>query len=86
MRDRRQPRSNRRHRTNVHALDGIYRAAPIARIFTPSELDLDDLAEAIRLLLGDNAARRSEAPDQPDSNLLSSPGRGSHVLEATEVH
>ena len=85
MRDRRQPRSNRRHGTDAQAVDCVYRAAPIARLFTPADLDLDDLAEAIRLLLGDDLARRREAPDQSGSDLLSLPGRGSHVVEETET-
>jgi hypothetical protein len=85
MRHRRQPHSNRGHRADFQALDGIYGAAPITRLFTPSDLDLDDLAEAIRLLLGDDYARRSEAPDQSGSDLPSLPGRGSHVVEATET-
>ena len=86
MRDRRQARSNRRHGTDAQAVDGVYRAAPIARLFSPSDLDLDELAEAIRLLLGDDGVRRSEGPNQPDGNLLSLPGRGSHVVEETEAH
>ena len=85
MRDRRRPCLNRGNRTDVQALDGNHRAAPIARLFTPSDLDLDDLAEAIRLLLGDDGARRSGAPNHTDGNLLSSSVRGSHVVEATET-
>lgn len=84
MRDHRQPQSNQVHLSDV-ALLGAVRAAPVARLFAPSDLDLDDMAEALRLLLGPDHAPRIDAPDRPDSTLLSFPRRGTHVVEATEA-
>jgi hypothetical protein len=85
MRDRRQPRSNKEHLSDA-PLAGAVHAAPVARVFAPTDLDLDDLAEAIRSLLG--PARRPEIGQtgRPNSDLLSLPRRGTHVVEAREAH
>jgi hypothetical protein len=61
-------------------------AAPVARVFTPAELDLDDLAEAIRHLLGPEPRPPEEASNQPNDNLLSFPHRVSHVVGENEAH
>jgi hypothetical protein len=57
-------------------------APPVARQFAPADLDVDDLAEAIRLLLGSDHTPQSAVPDEAISNLLSFPKRGSHGVEA----
>lgn len=81
MRDRPQPRPNSKPHNDLQV-----RAIPMARFFTPTDLDLDDLAEAIRLLLGPDQVPPIDGPDRPDSHLLSVPRRVSHVLEATGTH
>jgi hypothetical protein len=55
------------------------------RLFRPSEVDLDALAEAIRSLLGPTNVPQIDAPSRPNPNLRSSRRRGSHVLEAPET-
>jgi hypothetical protein len=60
-------------------------AVAVERRFTPSDLDLDDLAEAIRVLLGPENALSTGASNQPDSALLSSETRAIHVWEAKEA-
>lgn len=57
------------------------RAASVARLFAPSDLDLDDLAEAIRSLLRPGPEPQDDAADEPDRNLLSFAHRGTHVVE-----
>jgi hypothetical protein len=50
----------------------------ISRAFAPSDLDIDDLATALRLLLaGDDPVPRQCT----DLNLLSSPNGVTHVVE-----
>jgi len=61
------------------------RPAPVARLFAPSELDLDDLAEAIRSLLGPAIPPQIGPSSRPQPELLSLPRRGSHVVEANET-
>lgn len=66
----------------------ILRAAPtevsITRLFTPSDLDVNDLAEAIRKLLqGGTDAWHGTA--RPAGDLLSARPRVTHVVEATET-
>ena len=57
----------------------------IERLFTPAELDLEDLAEAIGLLLTDDHDSRITASKSRDFDLLSRPDRGTHVcLEASK--
>lgn len=95
MQYRRQPRSNQVPRITPQALNGSDRVAPLARIFSPSELDLDDLAEAIRSLLehgnpplrgGKSRPPRSGGRGRPGPDLLSSAHRGTHVVEAPGNH
>lgn len=57
----------------------------LTRIFSPSEVDLDDLAEAIRSLLGPTNVPQIGAPNRPNPDLPSLPRRGTHVVEATET-
>jgi hypothetical protein len=84
MRDRQQPRSNPQS-PRAQTLSEVYSpGAPVSRVFAPSDLDLDALAESIRLLLGDDYGPRIPAHDPPDSDLRSLPHRGSHVVEANE--
>jgi hypothetical protein len=60
--------------------------SPVARIFTPAELDLDGLAEAIRLLLRSSPpGPQGDPSNQPDRNLLSSPCRGTHEVGENEA-
>lgn len=85
MRDRRQPRSSS-ERTRI--LPGLTEATcvrvqpQVSRIFTPDEIDLDDLAEAIRSLLDEP---RGNSRNRPQPDLLSSSPRGTHVVEANEA-
>ena len=85
MRDRRQPRANQWHPRDAQALPRAVSSAPVARLFTPADLDLDALAEALRLLLGPDHTPRKDRPNRPDSDLLSFPRRVTHVVEATET-
>jgi len=55
---------------------------PVARIFNPGELDLDDLAEAIRSLLGTASPAQIGPCSRPRPELLSFPHRVTHVVEA----
>jgi hypothetical protein len=54
------------------------------RFFTPAELDLDDLAEAIRSLLGPISPPQIGPPSRRKPDLLSFPRRGTHVVEAEQ--
>ena len=85
MRNRRQPRSNPELCSVVQSLPKSDRAAPLARLFLPSELDLDGLAEAIRSLLGPNSIARPAAPGRKDPDLLPVPPGVSHVVEAPQA-
>jgi hypothetical protein len=49
----------------------------VLREFTPEQIDLDDLAQAMRGLLGEGSA--------PHPHLLSSRRRGSHVVGANDA-
>jgi hypothetical protein len=66
--------------------DHLHPAAVVARIFSPSELDIDDLAEAIRQLLGPSIGAPEEVLHQPNSDLLSFPRRVTHVVGENEEH
>jgi hypothetical protein len=85
MRNRRQPRSNPKHRSDVQSLAESDRAAAVARQFNPSELDLDDLAEALRSLLGPSSLPQTASPGRQDPDLLPAPPRVTHVVEATQA-
>jgi hypothetical protein len=85
MRNRRQPRSNPELCSVVQSLPKSDRAAPLARLFLPSELDLDGLAEAIRSLLEPNSIARPAAPGRKDPDLLPVPPGVSHVVEAPQA-
>jgi hypothetical protein len=60
-------------------------ATPISRRFTPTELNQDDLAEAIRSLLEPVSTPQIGGPSRPHSDLLSLPRGVSHVVEANEA-
>lgn len=70
----------RQARTNSNDSSNLQGTTPFTRRFEPAALDLDDLAEAIRLLLDQEAP--PPADRQPEIHLLSSPQRGTHVVEA----
>ena len=81
MRDRQKPRTNSKPHIDRRALPEQDRTAPVVRIFSPSELDLDDLAEAIRSLLEESAGQPQVGPSsRPNPDLLSFPRRVSHVV------
>ena len=87
MRDRHQLRPNSKPHSDLEVRAASERSAvQVERSFRPADLDLDDLAEAIRLLLGPDHVPPVDALDRPDSHLLSVPRRVSHVLEATGTH
>ena len=56
------------------------------RIFQPERLDVEDLAEAIRSLLGNCNAGADSSVHRPDPHLLSTSERGTPVVEATGTH
>ena len=58
-------------------------AAAVTRLFTPDALDLDDLAAAIRSLLGPGIGQQIASPGGPDRDLLRSRPGVTHVVEAT---
>lgn len=61
-------------------------ADPLARNFIPSELDLDDLAEAIRCLLASNTVPQNTSPGRPNPDLLLVRPRVSHgVVEERQA-
>jgi hypothetical protein len=64
---------------------GARSAVPVTRSFAPSDLDIDDLAEAIGLLLVPDQEPLNTSQNQPDCNLLSFPKRGSHVVKRTRT-
>jgi hypothetical protein len=80
-----QPQLNQEPRHDSLSFSDLDRAVPLARIFAPSDLDLDDLAEAIRFLLEPANAPRIGPSSRPKPELLSFPRRGTHVVEATET-
>ena len=57
-------------------------SASIARQFVPAELDVDDLAEAVRLLLSPGVIPPVTAINSSSPNLLRVRPRVSHVVEA----
>ena len=63
------------NRPKSHDSDG---ASDIARTFSPDELDLDQLAEAIRRLL--NTDTGDDAQIRRDPDLLSRRRRATHVM------
>jgi len=69
----------------VQSLPEPDRVAPVARLFSPSALDLDDLAEAIRSFLGPSSVPQIASPGRPDFDLLPVPPRVTHVVEATKA-
>ena len=85
MRNLRQPRTNLKHRSDLPLDAKPQGAAPVSRLFSPSELDLDDLEEAIRSLLGPTIVPQRVSPCCPDPDLLLVRPRVSHVVEATEA-
>jgi hypothetical protein len=82
MREGRQPRSNSELRSGLQPASDPNRAAPLERIFVPSELDLDAFAAAIRSLLIPPGQPAIDQSSRPDRDLLSLPHRGTHVVEA----
>lgn len=54
----------------------------LARTFLPANLDIDDLAHALRCLLSDDPAPRRPAPDAHRIDLPSRRFRGTYVSEA----
>lgn len=60
-------------------------AAQFVRVFTPGELDVDDLAEAIRSLLGPTTAPQDASSRRADPDLLLAHPRVTHVVEATQA-
>jgi hypothetical protein len=86
MRVRRQLQSNQNGQRDAESFPEHHGAAPVARLFNPSELDLNDLAEAIRSLLGSGGIPQTNSPGGPNRALLLFPRRVTHVLEATETH
>ena len=87
MRDRRQARPNSNSHNTVQAPAVSSRGAvQVERVFRPEELDVDDLAEAIRSLLGPTSPPQIGSPSRPKPDLLSSPPRGTHVVEATGAY
>jgi hypothetical protein len=85
MRNRR-PKSALNSRTRPLSEHRENGAAPLGleRIFTAGELDVDDLAEAIRLLLESDIAPATRVASFPDADLLSSSPRGTHVMEGSQ--
>ena len=83
MRNRPQPRTNPELPSELKPISRPDSAAPVARLFTPAELDLDDLAEAIRSLLEPAGQPQIGLAIRPKPDLLSFPRRGTHVVEAT---
>ena len=57
----------------------------VTRLFSPDVIDLDDLAESVRMLLGRRGESRSDSRGPSNGDLLSSATRVSHVLEANEA-
>jgi hypothetical protein len=85
MRERRQARPNSNTQNNVQApAVSSCGAVQVERVFRPDDLDLDDLAEAIRSLLGPSSPPQSGSPSCPGPDLLSLLPRVTHVVEANE--
>lgn len=71
---------------NRHQPQPVHPAVGVARAFSPSDLNIDDLAEAIRQLLGPDISAPKESLHQPNDDLLSSPHRGTHMVGENETH
>jgi hypothetical protein len=67
------PPLNAGPRCDVPSLRSPVPAAPVTRLFTPAQLDLDDLAEAIRSLLGPGSPPQICQSSPPKPELLSFP-------------
>jgi hypothetical protein len=85
MRARPQLRSTQNRQRRAESYPAPQIAIPVARIFDPATLDLDDLAEAIRSLLASSETPHITSPGRPNSDLLSFPRRGTHVVEANDT-
>ena len=70
---------------NRRQSQAVYPTTAVAWTFTPLDLDIDDLAEAIRQLLEPDTGASNEAPHQPIDDLLSFPHRGTHVVGENEA-
>jgi hypothetical protein len=80
-------RSNPLHRTNPKCRSERARLEsrqpfPVTRNFSSADLDVDDLAEAVRLLLGSGTILQVAAIDSSNRNLLCARPRVTHVVEA----
>lgn len=85
-------RNRRRYqRSNIEALNDAPAplepegGTPVARIFKPDDLHLDDLAEAIRSLLSSVTPPQISENGSPNPDLLSFHRRGTHVVEERET-
>jgi hypothetical protein len=76
-------RSSRQPRPKATTRSAAQCAATVTRLFTPAALDLDDLAAAIRSLLGPDIVQQIASPDATDRGLLRPRPRVTHVVEAT---
>lgn len=85
MRARRQPPSAQKGQGDIQSFREPKLPALVTRIFNPAELDLDDLAEAIRSLIGSSSVPQINSSGGTESSLLSFPRRATHVLEANET-
>jgi hypothetical protein len=85
MRYRRQSRSKSKQSNAVPALGALKPGPPMVRFFTPSELDLDSLAQTVRLLLSCENPPQLDPPHQSPAHLLPVPPRVTHVVEATQT-
>jgi hypothetical protein len=85
MQVRRQLRSTQNRPRSAESFGAQQIAVPVARIFNPTDLNLDDLAEAIRSLLGSGSVPQTTSPGRHNSDLLSFPRRVTHVVEANET-
>src|SRR5450759_4926497 len=82
MRDRRESRSKSTQGNAARALGALNPERLMVRSFTPAELDLDSLAQAIRLLLCCENPPQLDPPTQLPAHLLPVPPRVTHVVEA----
>jgi hypothetical protein len=64
------------------ASDQILIQQEVVRDFNPGDIDLDELAEAIRLLLKPVPAGKNDTRCRHDLDLLSSRRRATHVVGA----
>jgi hypothetical protein len=66
---------------DVHISDRWLIQQEVIRDFSPGDVDLDDLAEAVRQLLSRDATTHGDAERGYDRHLLSGRRRGTHVVE-----